>query len=107
MWDGTDMRHGLPEAVPKKRKRNLRGIRSNEVTHRRKARHPLTHPLPPDDRPSATLASMVSNLLSRHSMVWEQFYEGFSVCDDCGRIVCNETSRVEGHVCVIEIGDDD
>lgn len=40
-------------------------------------------------------------------MVWEQFYEGFSLCEDCKRIVCNEVSTIEGHICIIEVGDDD
>ncbi|KAF9778392.1 hypothetical protein BJ322DRAFT_1108801 [Thelephora terrestris] len=96
------------EAVPKKRKRNLRQRapdvkgKSASLNVASSSSRPKSHP---NDCPSAGVASTVSNLLSRHGVLQEQFYKAFRVCDYCRRIVCNETSQIDGHVCVIEVED--
>ena len=87
----------------KKRKRNLRGIRSdlpNIDVASSSSRLP-----PPDDRSFAGLSITLSNLFSRHGVLQEQFYGAFHVCDDCKRIVSKETSMHDGHTCVIELRD--
>ena len=57
----------------------------------------------PNDDISVGLAVTLSNLLSRCGVLPDQFDEQFRVCDYCKRIVCNEKSRVDGHICVIEV----
>ncbi|KAF9786649.1 hypothetical protein BJ322DRAFT_1106776 [Thelephora terrestris] len=97
------------EAGPKKRKRDLRKKVSRKIetvpghgVGPSSESRPQSHP---DDQLSAGLASTISNLLCRHGVLQEQFYKEFRVCDYCRRIVCNDTSRRDGHVCVIEVED--
>ena len=96
------------DIAPKKRKRDLRGLRSKgkgDASSRNAGPSSNRPQLHPNDCTSAGLASTVSNLLSRHGVLQEQFHQMFRVCDYCRRIVCNETSLSEGHVCVIEVED--
>lgn len=88
--------------VPRKRKRNLRGVRSNG--NGVLPRHAPPN-LAPNDQPSVGLALTVSNLLSRHGAIQEQFFDQFSLCSTCNRIVCIELSRLGRHTCVIEVED--
>ena len=46
---------------------------------------------------------MMLNLLSKHGVLQEQFYEAFHECGCCKRIVCK--SKLDVHVCVIEVDD--
>ncbi|KAF9793094.1 hypothetical protein BJ322DRAFT_1103529 [Thelephora terrestris] len=96
----------LAEAAPKRRKRDLRAGRPKAKGT--VASHGIgsssSHPRP-NDHPSVGIASTISNLLGRHGVLQEQFHSEFRVCDYCRRIVCNETSRIDGHICIIEVED--
>lgn len=48
---------------------------------------------------------MTSNLFSKYGVLKDQFFDLFRVCNYCDRIVCNETSRISGHTCVIDVED--
>ena len=94
-------------AVKKKRKRNLRKNRTNANVQN--AGPSLVHPLRllgMDDEGGLGLGLTLSNLLGRHGIPQNRFFEAFHTCETCGRIVCNEISRINGHICVIEILDD-
>lgn len=88
----------------KRKKRNLRGPRP-EVLSRPDAESSLDRSPPPNDQLSAGLDVTVSNLLGRYGILQEQFFKEFSMCEICKRIICNETHRLDGHMCVIEIED--
>lgn len=91
------------DAAPKKRKRDLR-VKGKEPeassSTSSSSSRPMVHP---DDRDSAGLAITVSNLLGRQGVHRDQFHKAFRVCGYCKRIVCNETSTRDGHICVIEL----
>lgn len=95
---------GTPVDAPKKRKRNLRGIRpkgKSKASSSNDGPSSSRPPPPSGDDPSVGLT--VSNLLSRYGVLRDEFNQMFRVCNYCERIVCNEVSQNEGHICIIEV----
>ena len=92
--------------APKKRKHDLRMIRPKPPKPPKVTRSSRNTWRPSDDKSSVGVAKAMSNLLSTHGVHQDQFYEEFRVCNYCKRTVCNETSRLDGHLCVIELDSD-
>lgn len=88
----------------KRKKRDLRGIRP-KVLSCPNAESSLDSSSPPNDQLSAGLDDTISNLVGKHGILQGQFFGAFSMCASCKRIICNETFRLDGHTCVIEIED--
>ena len=88
----------------KRKKRDLRGIRP-KVLSCPNAESSLDSSSPPNDQLSAGLDDTISNLVGKHGILQGQFFRAFSMCASCKRIICNETFRLDGHTCVIEIED--
>ena len=101
------------EKAPKKKKHDLRGARpkGKETARTDIIGSSRSHPIKLDakfeldDRPSAGLSSVVTNLSSIHGALQEQFRTAFGICSICNRVVSNEISRLNNHVCVIDVED--
>ena len=87
-----------------KKKRNLRGSRpEGKKIDLWLPSYPMPDFPSPDDRPEAGLARTVTNLLSKHGALQDQFYRTFHVCGICKRVIAREVFDLKAHSCVIEV----
>jgi len=79
---------GTPVDAPKKRKRNLHGIRPKGKSKASSSNDgPSSSRPPPPSGDDPLVGLTVSNLLSRYGVLRDEFNQMFRVCNYCKRIV--------------------